>query len=97
MQNFPQPPKNIRSKTTDKIELRKLWHIPNAEYIWALYIGYEQDTCELDKDGEPNWDKITKHEEGFTNPQGYVGDEEWGKKTAEHFKIDFPTEEYQGE
>lgn len=96
MQNFPQPPKNIRSKTNGKLELRKLWHIPNAEYIWALYIGYEQETCEM-VDDEPNWDNITKHEEGFQNPQGYVGDEEWGKKTAEHFKIDFPTEEYQGE
>lgn len=93
MQNFPQPPKNIRSKTNGQLELRKLWHIPNAEYIWALYIGYEQETCEL-VDDEPNWDNIIKHEEGFQNPQGYVGDEEWGKKTAEHFGIPFPTEEY---
>lgn len=96
MQNFPQPPKNIRSRTNGKLELRKLWHIPEAKYIWALYIGYEQETCEMVGD-EPDWDKITTHEEGFQNPQGYVGDEEWGKKTAEHFKIDFPTEEYQGE
>lgn len=93
MQNFPQPPKNIRSKTNGKLELRKLWHIPEAKYIWALYIGYEQETCEL-VDDEPNWGNITSHEEGFQNPQGYVGDEEWGKKTAEHFGIEFPTEEY---
>ena len=93
MQNFPQPPKNIRSKTNGKLELRKLWHIPEAKYIWALYIGYEQETCEL-VDDEPDWGHITAHEEGFQNPQGYVGDEEWGKKTAEHFGIEFPTEEY---
>ena len=93
MQNFPQPPKNIRSKTNGKLELRKLWHIPEAKYIWALYIGYEQETCEL-VDDEPDWTNITSHEEGFQNPQGYVGDEEWGKKTAEHFGIEFPTEEY---
>lgn len=96
MQNFPQPPKNIRSRTTGNLELRKLWHIPEARFIWALYIEYEQETCEL-VDDEPNWDNITKSEKGWQNPQGYVGDEEWGKKTAEHFGIDFPEEEYQGE
>jgi len=95
MQNFPQAPKNIRSRMTSELELRKLWHIPEAKYIWALYIGYEQETCEL-VDGEPNWDNIIKTEKGFNNPQGYVGDEEWAKKTAEHFGIEFPTEEYKG-
>lgn len=96
MENFPRPKQNnnIRSRYTDKVELRKLWHIPEAKYIWALYLGYEQETCEL-VDGEPNWDNIVKTEEGFTNPQGYVGDEEWAARTAEHFKIEMPTEEYQ--
>lgn len=98
--NFPQAPQNIRSKTTGKLELRKLWHIPEARYIWALYIEYEQETCAMNGEGKhavPDWTKIVKKETGWQNPQGYVGDEEWGKKTAEHFKIDFPEEEYQGE
>lgn len=97
MQNFNQP-QNIRSRTTGNLELRKMWHIPEAKFFWALFIEYEQETCELVEDGEsktPNWDNIIKTEKGWQNPQGYAGDEDWGKATAEHFGIEFPTEEYQ--
>lgn len=96
MQNFPQAPKNIRSTGTEDIELRKLWNIPEAKYIWALYRKYITETCEMDGD-EPNWDKIVKAEEEWGTQQGFLGDEEWAKKTAEHFNIPMPTEEYQGE
>lgn len=88
---------NKRSRTTGKLELRKLWMIPEAKYIWALFIEYEQETCEMNGTGKhqvPDWTKIVSTEKGWQNPQGYLGDEEWGKKTAEHFKIEFPTEEY---
>lgn len=46
------------------------------------------------KHAVPDWTNIIKKETGWQNPQGYVGDEEWAKKTAEHFDIEFPTEEY---
>lgn len=98
MQNFPQPPQNIRSKTTGNIELRKLWHIPEAKYIYALYIEYVQETCKMNGEGKhavPDWNNIIKKETGWQSPQGYVGDEEWAKKTAEHFKIELPKDEYQ--
>lgn len=90
---------NVRSRTTGVLELRKLWMIPEAKFIWALFIEYEQETCatvEVDGVETPNWDDIVSSEKGWQNPQGYLGDEEWAKKTAEHFNIEFPEEEYQG-
>lgn len=89
---------NVRSRTTGKLELRKLWNVPAAEFIWALYIEYEQETCAMNGTGKhavPDWNNITSKETGWQNPQGYVGDEAWGKKTAEHFNIPFPEEEYE--
>lgn len=89
-------PNNKRSTTTGKLELRKLWSVPQAEFIYALFVEVKTETAEI-KDGEPNWDKITDTELSWQTPQGYVGDEEWAKKTAKHFEIDFPTEEYKVE
>lgn len=90
-----QAPNNIRSKRTGNIEIRKLWHVPEAKFFYALYVEFEQETAEL-VDGEPNWDNVTK-ETGWTAPQGYTGDEEWAARTAEHFGIEVPEEEYKGE
>lgn len=91
-----QAPKNMRSLTTGKLELRKLWSVPKAEFIYALFVEVKTETCEMVKD-EPNWDKITDTKLTWQTPQGYVGDEDWAKKTAEHFEIDFPTEEFKAE
>ena len=92
----PQQPKNIRSMTTGKLELRKLWSVPKAEFIYALFVEVKTETCEL-KDDEPNWDNITDTTLNWNTPQGYVGDEDWAKKTAAHFEIEFPEEEYKAE
>lgn len=96
MNNAPQQfnqPKNMRSTTTGKLELRKLWSVPKAEFIYALFVEVKTETCEMEKD-EPNWDKILTTDLSWQTPQGYVGDEEWAKKTAEHFEIEFPKEEF---
>lgn len=94
MENNANPkPNNKRSTTTGKLELRKLWSVPKAEFIYALFVEVKTDTAAI-KDNEPDWDDITDTELNWQTPQGYVGDEEWAKKTAEHFEIDFPTEEY---
>ena len=92
----PQQPKNIRSMTTGKLELRKLWSVPKAEFIYALFVEVKTETAEM-KDDEPNWDNITDTRLDWNAPQGYIGDEEWAKKTAEHFEINFPTEEFKAE
>ena len=92
----PQQPKNIRSMTTGKLELRKLWSVPKAEFIYALFVEVKTETAEL-KDDEPNWDNIIDTKLDWNAPQGYIGDEEWAKKTAEHFEINFPTEEFKAE
>ena len=92
----PQQPKNIRSMTTGKLELNKLWSVPKAEFIYALFVEVKTETAEL-KDDEPNWDNIIDTKLDWNAPQGYIGDEEWAKKTAEHFEIDFPTEEFKAE
>lgn len=104
MQEMPNKPNNLRSKTTGKLELRKLWSVPKAEFIYALFVEVETQECEMtsvSKDStettEPNWDKIVKSEKTWQTPQGYVGDEEWAKKTAEHFEINFPEEEWKGD
>lgn len=99
MNNAPIPnqPQNVRSVTTGKLELRKLWSVPQAEFIYALFVEVKVETCELNEDKTPNWDKITNTELDWRTPQGYVGDEDWAKKTAEHFEIAFPTEEYKAE
>lgn len=86
-------PNNQRSITTGKLELRKLWSVPKAEFIYALFVEVNVETCEVEDD-KPNWDKITSSELSWQTPQGYVGDEEWAHKTAEHFEIPFPEEEY---
>lgn len=69
------------STTTGNLEVRKLWSVPKAEYIYALFV-------EVKTEGGAH--------EGLSwqCPQGYVGDEEWAKATAEHFHLTFPTEEY---
>ena len=92
----PQQPKDLRSMTTGKLELRKLWSVPKAEYIYALFVEVKTEKCEL-KDDEPNWDNILSTTYNWNTPQGYVGDEEWAKKTAEHFEIEFPEEEFKAE
>lgn len=101
MNNQPRQPQNQRSKTTGKLELRKLWNVPKAEFIYALFLEIETETCEMKEDEcskmVPDWDKIQKTETSWQTPQGYVGDEEWAKKTAEHFEIEFPKEEYKGD
>lgn len=102
-----EAPANKRSRFTDKLELRKLWHVPKAEFIYALFTEVETETCELEEEtvtenGKevvkqvPNWDKIVASEKNFQNPQGYIGDADWAKRTAEHFNIEFPEEEYKG-
>lgn len=91
-----QAPKNQRSMTTGKLELRKLWSVPKADFIYALFVEVKTETCEMDGD-KANWDKITDTQLTWQTPQGYVGEEEWAKKTAEHFEIDFPTEEFKAE
>lgn len=93
MNNAPNQPKNMRSTTTGNLELRKLWSVPKAEFIYALFVEVKTETCEMEKD-EPNWDKILTTDLSWQTPQGYVGDEEWAKKTAEHFEIEFPKEEF---
>lgn len=90
-------PTNQRSITTGKLELRKLWSVPQAEFIYALFVEVRIETAELNEDKTPNWDKIISTELDWRTPQGYVGDEEWAKKTAEHFEIEFPKEEYKAE
>lgn len=92
----PQQPKDLRSMTTGKLELRKLWSVPKAEFIYALFVEVKTEKCEL-KDDEPNWDNIIDTKLDWNAPQGYVGDEEWAKKTAEHFEIEFPKEEFKAE
>lgn len=96
----PNTPNNQRSVTTGKLELRKLWSVPQADFIYALFVEVKTETAELvEVDGvkTPNWDKITSSELSFQTPQGYVGDEEWAKKTAAHFEIPFPEEEYKAD
>lgn len=99
MNNAPIPnqPQNVRSVTTGKLELRKLWSVPQAEFIYALFVEVKVETAELNEDKTPNWEKINASELDWRTPQGYVGDEEWAKRTAEHFEIPFPTEEYKAE
>lgn len=92
----PQQPKNIRSMTTGKLDLRKLWSVPKAEFIYALFVEVKTETAEM-KDDEPNWDNIIDTKLNWNTPQGYVGDEDWAKKTAEHFEIEFPEEEFKAE
>lgn len=97
----PKQPNNQRSITTGKLELRKLWSVPKAEFIYALFVEVKTETCEMKENekGEqiPDWDNITSVDTSFQTPQGYVGDEEWAKRTAEHFELEFPAEEYKGE
>lgn len=100
MNNTPTQPNNKLSKTTGKLELRKLWSVPQAEFIYALFLEVEITTYELKEvDGKMviNEDKPTGTETTWQTPQGHVGNEDWAKKTAEHFGIDFPTEEYKAE
>lgn len=92
----PRQPQNVRSMTTGKLELRKLWSVPEAKYIYVLFVEVKTEICETEDD-KPNWDKITKTSLDWNAPQGYVGDEEWAKKTAEHFEIAFPEEEFKAE
>lgn len=97
MQPNVSTPNNQRSITTGKLELRKLWSVPQAEFIYALFVEVKVETAELNEDKTPNWDKITDTTLDWRTPQGYVGDEDWAHKTAEHFEIAFPTEEYKAD
>lgn len=99
MNNAPIPnqPNNVRTITTGKLELRKLWSVPQAEFIYALFVEVKVETAELNEDKTPNWEKITSSELDWRTPQGYVGDEDWAKRTAEHFEIAFPEEEYKAD
>lgn len=90
---YQKPPVNERRNYTGKLELRKLWAIPDAKYIWALYEEISIEKCAL-VDEEPNWDDITETTYDWGTRQGFLGDEEWAKTTAEHFGIEFPEEEY---
>ena len=47
-----------------------------------------------DSTKEPDWEQIVDTELDWQTPQGYLGDEDWAKRTAEHFDIPMPTEEY---
>lgn len=99
MENTPKPNNQI-SKTTGKLELRKLWSVPQADFIYALFLEVETTTYELKEDnGRMVIDetKPTGTETTWQTPQGYVGNEEWAKKTADHFEIAFPTEEYKAD
>lgn len=97
MNNAPiNQPNNVRTITTGKLELRKLWSVPQAEFIYALFVEVKVETAELNE-GKPNWEKITSSELDWRTPQGYVGDEDWAKRTAEHFEIAFPEEEYKAD
>lgn len=96
MNNAPAKPKNQESTTTGKLELRKLWNVPKAEYIYALFLEVKTVTYEM-KGEEVNKGKITDTTLSWQTPQGYVGDEEWAKKTAEHFEIEFPKDEYKAD
>lgn len=90
-------PSNKISKTTGKLELRKLWSVPQAEFIYALFLEVKTDTCEMKEDNGkmvPDETKVISSEIDWQTPQGYVGDEAWAKKTAEHFEIEFPKEEW---
>lgn len=98
MNNAPiNQPNNVRTITTGKLELRKLWSVPQAEFIYALFVEVKVETAELNEDKTPNWEKITSSELDWRTPQGYVGDEDWAKRTAEHFEIAFPEEEYKAD
>lgn len=93
----PRAPMNVRSLTTGKLELRKLWSVPKAEFIYALFVEVKDQTAEIKEGGEVNWDNILKEELDWRTPQGYVGDEEWAHRTADHFEIEFPEEEYKAD
>ena len=100
MNNTPTQLNNKLSKTTGKLELRKLWSVPQAEFIYALFLEVETTTYELKEENGKmviNEDKPTGTETTWQTPQGYVGNEDWAKKTAEHFGIEFPKEEYKAE
>lgn len=88
--------KNKRSRMTGKLELRKLWYVPDGKYIYALAVEVETQTAPTPEKGqEPDFDsKDTISEKGWSVPQGYTGDEDWAKRTAEHFDIAFPEEEW---
>ena len=99
---------NVRSKmdlTEDKspiVELRKHWDVREASYIYAVYARYIEETAATTGTGKhivPDWNKIVKRQYvwGPLIAQGGAGDEEWAKKTAEHFNIVVPTNEYKGE
>ena len=90
-------PNNKLSKTTGKLELRKLWSVPKAEFIYALFLEVETTTYDFKDDKEIDETKPLSTEVSWQTPQGYIGDEEWAKKTAEHFDIEFPSEEYKAE
>ena len=63
MNNAPiNQPNNIRSITTGNLELRKLWSVPQAEFIYALFVEVKVETAELNEDKTPNWEKITSSE-----------------------------------
>lgn len=100
MFNTPKQPSNQKSTTTGKLELRKLWNVPKAEFMYALFLEVKTVAYEMkETDGEKVIDetKPVSEELSWQTPQGYVGDEEWAKKTAEHFGIAMPESEYKAD
>ena len=95
-----KPPKDVRQVSLGEYEIRKLWDDQKAEFYYVLAQRYKIERCEMKGEGddaEPNWDNIIDTKLDWNAPQGYIGDEDWAKKTAEHFEIDFPTEEFKAE
>lgn len=92
-------PNTQRSEPTGKLELRKLWYVPDAKFLYALAMEFKVETAPTPKDGEePDFEsKDVKTEYIWNIPQGYTGDEEWAHRSADHFGIDFPTEEWVNE
>lgn len=98
----PMQPDNVRTRPiTDTLELRKLWSVQEADYFYMLGQEYEtQTTPDRTEDNKPDWESPDLTTEKIFGPavnQGYAGDEKWAKKTADHFGIKFPTEEYKDE
>lgn len=87
-----QQPNNVETKATGKQELRKLWDITQAQHVYALFGEYETTIYKDEKK-----DKILEVETKFY-PEAAgraAGDKEWAERTAEHFNLTVPEEEYQ--
>lgn len=110
--NIPGNTPNVRSRMLGKKwELRKLWNVPEAVFVYALYVDYEEQTAPLVPNPEfkedtppsvlnqpsiPDWDNATTNTMmGPAMAQGSMGDLDWAQRTAEHFNIDVPEVEWE--